>query len=218
MTDTCTTPVTGWMAPADMPSGALIDEQVRELCTGARQMIQPFHDRQYRTHANGAKMLSYGLSSTGYDFRLNNTFLAPYIAHDQHAPPLDLKTYHPQDYFSRTKVEFGETFTLPPNSFVLGCTMECVDMPDDVKISLTGKSTCARMGLSVYITPVECGFYGTITLEIHNACPFPVLLYPGEGIAQGEFTKTAMRPMVTYRDRKGKYQNIQTGWPVPPML
>lgn len=180
----------------------LNDIQIAELAKAG--MITPFVDHQVR-----ADVISYGLSSFGYDLRLAcklQTFTR--IAPDEIDPKqfnhncleeLDLAFYGP----------ILNYFTLPQFSSALGHSVETLRLPDDVFALCVGKSTYARCGLIVNTTPLEPGWKGQLVIEIHNTTPLPIRVYANEGIAQLVFFR-GDRPSVTYGDRQGKYQD-QTG-------
>ncbi len=157
------------------------------------RMIEPFEPSQIR-----AGVISYGPSSYGYDVRLAGEFKVP-------APEgglLDPKAVQTQDF---TQVQAG-AFDLAAHSFVLGRTVEYFRIPADVLTLCTGKSSYARCGVLVNVTPFEPGWEGHATLCLANVGPRPVRLYAGEGIAQVIFFQSDEPCEVTYADRRGKYQ------------
>lgn len=155
------------------------------------------------------KIISFGLSSFGYDFRVANQFKIFTNVNSTVVDPLNFKDNCFVDFV-------GDVCIVPPNSFVLARTMERFTMPDDVVGVCTGKSTIARSGLSIMVTPLEPGWSGYLTLEYANTTPLPVKLYAGMGGGQIMFYK-GDRPDVTYSDRNGKYQN-QLAEPIPPKV
>ncbi|HEC21348.1 MAG TPA: dCTP deaminase [Chloroflexi bacterium] len=157
-------------------------------------MIEPFVDRQMR---NG--VISYGLSSYGYDIRVSDRFK---IFTNVHSRIVDPKNFDPQAY-----VDFqGDVCVIPPNSFVLAHSVEMMRMPPTVTGVVLCKSTYIRAGILIPTTVLEAGWEGIITLEISNVTPLPAKVYANEGIAQILFFEGDEVCDVTYADRKGKYQ------------
>jgi dCTP deaminase len=161
-------------------------------------MIDPFTPNQEN---GGGTKISYGLSSFGYDVRLGKRFK---LFHNTDGHFVDPKS--PSNVLLDRE---ADTIVIPPNSYVLGETMEYFNIPEDVVVLGIGKSTYARCGLLVNVTPLEPGWRGVVTLEIANGTPVGAKVYAGEGICQLLFLK-GDRPRITYADRKGKYQD-QTG-------
>lgn len=172
-------------------------------------MIEPFVPEQVRVHPEtGMPLLSYGLSSYGYDLRVADEFK---IFTNVNATVVDPKAFDPQAFVDiRTPV-----CVIPPNSFALARSVEYLRIPPDVIAICTGKSTYARCGIILNVTPAEPGWHGYLTLEISNTTPLPARIYAGEGIAQMIFLR-GERCRTTYADRNGKYQG-QTGV-VPPRV
>jgi dCTP deaminase len=186
----------GWEYATGMGGGPMTDWEIRlEAKVG---MIEPFVDRQQRGHEQN-RVISFGLSSFGYDARLASTF----------------KAYHPWGGVIDPKQEVkdwwmdvdasGGPFDLPSHQYVLACTVEKFKLPRDVVALCIGKSTYARCGLVVNTTPLEPGWEGQLTLELYNAAPMPIRLWPDEGVCQIVFFR-GRRPEVTYDEREGKYQ------------
>lgn len=169
----------------------LTDKQIRELVR-----IEPWAE-----FVNEPGVISYGLSSMGYDVRLGTRF-AEFVPNLQGY----LKVIDPKQC-RIDSVERCEPFLLPSRDTVLGETLEHVWMPDDVSALCVGKSTWARCGLMLNTTPIEPGWNGKITLEITNLTSDCIRLYPGEGIGQLVFFRSTERPEKTYGDKKGKYQS-----------
>ena len=167
----------------------LNDRQVAEI-----KPLTPFVDS-----LQDEDTVSYGLGSFGYDIRLDREFR---IFTDVSSTEIDPKKFD-QDAFVRKE---GESCTIPPNSFCLGKSLEKFDMPNDLFGLVVGKSTYARCGIIVNMTPIEPGWKGFLTIEISNTTPLPARVYANEGIAQVIFFK-GERPKVSYSDRKGKYQD-----------
>lgn len=180
----------------------LNDKQILELCRN-NGLIDSYAERQIRNRCvNGTDpVISWGLSSYGYDARLADEFMVP------RAGMLDPK--HPDICRWESYKSDSNTLIIPPHGFVLARTVERFKMPDDVMAICVGKSTYARNGLIVNVTPLEPGWEGFVTLELSNTTDLPSVVYVGEGICQFVFYR-GERPSVTYSDRNGKYQN-QTG-------
>jgi dCTP deaminase len=159
-----------------------------------RQMIEPFLAEQV-----AAGCISYGLSSYGYDLRLADEF--------QIFTNLATTVVDPKHFDTRALVEFrGPSCLIPPNSFVLARTIEYLRIPPNVLTLTIGKSTYARCGIIVNVTPLEPGWEGRPTLEISNTAPLPARLYAGEGIAQVIFFEGDEPPRRSYVEKGGKYQ------------
>jgi dCTP deaminase len=167
----------------------LCDHEIASLAHGG--MISPFIEEQRGD-------ISYGLSSFGYDIRVANRFK---VFTNVHSPIVDPKRMEASSFVDVEQ----NVAVIPPNSFALARTVERFRMPDDVMALCVGKSTYARCGIIVNVTPLEPGWEGVLTLEISNTTPLPVEVYANEGIAQLIFFR-GRRPLVTYGDRKGKYQ------------
>ncbi len=163
-----------------------------------KHMIEPFADRQVREG-----VISYGLSSYGYDIRVADEFQ---IFTNVYSAMVD-----PKHFDTRSMVDFkGEVCVIPPNSFALGRTIEYFRIPREVLTICLGKSTYARCGIIVNVTPFEPEWEGFVTLEISNTTPLPARIYANEGIAQVIFF-TADEPCeISYADKKGKYQAQQS--------
>ncbi len=167
----------------------------REIARRARWgMIRPFTSRQVRKG-----VISYGLSSYGYDLRIAGAFK---VFSNVHASVVDPKAF---DRRSLVDVK-GKVCVVPPNSFALGHTVEYLRIPRDILTLCVGKSTYARCGIIVNVTPFEPGWEGHATLEISNTTPLPARIYAGEGIAQVIFFRADEECRTSYADRKGKYQ------------
>lgn len=184
--------------------GILADHQIRALAD-QQGMIEPFVDKQA---AEG--MISYGLSSFGYDARCAPDFK---IFTNVDNALVDPKNFSEQSFVDRNT----DICVIPPNSFVLTHTVEYFRIPDDVLVICLGKSTYARCGLIVNVTPLEPGWEGHVTLEISNTTPLPARVYANEGIAQFLFFKGSERCEISYADRAGKYMG-QRGVTLPRIL
>jgi len=148
-------------------------------------------------------VISYGLSSYGYDIRVSDEFK---IFTNVHSAVVDPKHFTPQSF-----IDFkGEVCVIPPNSFVLAQTVEYFRIPRNVLTVCLGKSTYARCGLIVNVTPFEPEWEGFVTLEISNTTPLPAKVYAFEGVAQVLFFESDETCEISYADRKGKYQKQQS--------
>ena len=166
-------------------------------------MILPFEEKQVRKGK-----ISYGLSSFGYDARVSDEFK---IFTNVNGPEIvDPKDFKPTNFVTKKVSEC----IIPPNSFVLASTVEYFKIPKDVLVICLGKSTYARCGIIVNVTPLEPGWEGNVTLEFSNTTPLPAKIYANEGVAQFIFLKGNEKPEVTYSDRKGKYMG-QVGVTLP---
>ena len=161
------------------------------------KMIEPFEDRQVR-----AGVISYGLSSYGYDIRVADEFK---IFTNINSTVVDPKSFDARNFVDLT----AEVCIIPPNSFALAKTVEYFRIPRDVLTVCVGKSTYARCGLIVNVTPFEPEWEGYVTLEISNTTPLPAKVYANEGIAQVLFFQSDEPCDVSYADKKGKYQKQQ---------
>ena len=166
------------------------------------EMIKPFVPKQKR---NGK--ISYGLSSFGYDARVSNEFK---IFTDVDSAIVDPKNFNNNSFVSRKNNEC----IIPPNSFALASTVEYFKIPKDILVICLGKSTYARCGIIVNVTPLEPGWEGHVTLEFSNTTPLPAKIYANEGAAQFIFLKGNEEPSITYEKRNGKYMK-QSGVTLP---
>jgi len=173
------------------------DSWIRRMAQEKR-MIEPFVDGQIREG-----VISYGLSSYGYDIRVSNEFK---IFTNVHSAIVDPKNFNPKSFVDFT----GDICVIPPNSFVLAQTVEYFRIPRDVLTICVGKSTYARCGLIVNVTPFEPEWEGYVTLEISNTTPLPARIYANEGISQVLFFQSDEICETSYADRKGKYQKQQS--------
>lgn len=163
-------------------------------------MISPFVEKQ-----QGQGVISYGLSSYGYDARIANKFRIFYNKSGKVIDPKE-KLVHPNMDYCLHEIE-ADHCIIPPNSYVLGHTVETFKLPRDILALCVGKSTYARWGIIVNVTPLEPGWRGVVTLEISNATPCPVKIYANEGICQFLFFKGETPCGTCYADRAGKYQD-----------
>src|SRR5216110_1832296 len=167
-------------------------------------MIEPFESAQVR-----AGVISYGVSSYGYDMRVAPEFK---IFTNALSAVVDPKQFDPKSF-----VEFtGDVCIVPPNSFALARSIEYFRIPRNVLTICVGKRTYARCGIIVNVTPFEPEWEGFVTLEISNTTPLPAKIYANEGIAQVLFFKGEEEPEVSYKDKGGKYQS-QVGVTLPKL-
>lgn len=181
--------------------GLLSDHQIRKLAE-SEGMIAPFVEKQRREG-----VISYGLSSYGYDARTADEFK---IFTNVDNALVDPKDFSQQSFVDRKT----DICVIPPNSFALSRTVEYFRIPRDVLVICLGKSTYARCGLIVNVTPLEPGWEGHVTLEISNTTPLPARVYANEGIAQFLFFKGSDICETSYADRSGKYMG-QRGVTLP---
>ncbi|MBI1369734.1 MAG: dCTP deaminase [Planctomycetes bacterium] len=186
--------------------GVLCDTQIRELVS-----IEPFEDNVKRPGK-----VSYGVSSYGYDVRVGTVFKIFTNAH----PTGGMAIVDPKNFGDDMFVTVDTSITgkdhviIPPNSFALCETVETFAVPRDVLIVCVGKSTYARCGIIVNVTPLEPEWRGKVTIEISNTTPLPAKIYANEGIAQMLFLKGDRTCAVSYADKRGKYQD-QSGLTLP---
>jgi dCTP deaminase len=172
------------------------DKWIRKMSLEHR-MIEPFEDRQVREG-----VISYGLSSYGYDIRVADEFKV--------FTNINSTVVDPKHFDARSFVDVkADVCIIPPNSFALAKTIEYFRIPRDVLTVCVGKSTYARCGLIVNVTPFEPEWEGFVTLEISNTTPLPAKVYANEGIAQVLFFQSDETCEVSYADKKGKYQGQQ---------
>src|ERR1700682_3396250 len=157
------------------------------------QMIEPFVDDHVRQG-----VISYGVSSYGYDVRVGDEFK---VFTNVYNTVVDPKNFDPKSFVDIQ----ADVCVIPPNSFALARTIEYFRIPRDVLTICLGKSTYARCGIIVNVTPFEPEWEGFVTIEISNTTPLPAKIYAGEGIAQVVFLESDEMPEVSYADRKGKY-------------
>jgi dCTP deaminase len=172
------------------------DKWIKRMALEHR-MIEPFEDRQVR-----AGVISYGLSSYGYDIRVADEFK---VFTNINSTVVDPKNFDPRSFVDIK----ADVCIIPPNSFALSRTLEYFRIPRDVLTVCVGKSTYARCGLIVNVTPFEPEWEGYVTLEISNTTPLPAKVYANEGIAQVLFFQSDEVCEVSYADKKGKYQGQQ---------
>jgi len=177
--------------------GIKSDRWIRKMAT-EQHMIDPFVDGQVRDG-----VISYGVSSYGYDIRVAGEFK---IFTNVYSAIVDPKNFDPH-----SMVDFrGDVCIIPPNSFALARTVEYFRIPRSILTICVGKSTYARCGIIVNVTPFEPEWEGYVTLEISNTTPLPAKIYANEGIAQVLFFDGDEICEISYADRKGKYQKQQS--------
>lgn len=171
------------------------DRWIKEMAR--RGMIEPFEEGLIKEG-----VISFGVSSYGYDMRVADEFK---IFTNINNTVVDPKNFDPKSF-----VEFrGDVCIIPPNSFALARSVEYFRIPRDVLVICIGKSTYARCGIIVNVTPLEPAWEGFVTVEISNTTPLPAKIYANEGIAQLIFLKAEEECEISYADRKGKYQAQQ---------
>ncbi|CUW48043.1 Deoxycytidine triphosphate deaminase [Novacetimonas hansenii] len=185
------------------PMPIMPDSWIRRMAVESG-MIEPFVEKQ-----NREGVISYGLSSYGYDARVASEFK---IFTDVDNAVVDPKNFAENSFVTR----HGESCTIPPHSFVLAHTVEYFRIPRDTLVVCLGKSTYARCGIIVNVTPLEPEWEGQVTIEISNTTPLPARIYANEGICQFLFFQGASPCEVSYADRAGKYMG-QRGVAPPRM-
>ena len=183
----------------------LSDIEIRERCR-EMGMIEPFIEQQV-----GEGVVSYGLSSYGYDFRVANEFK---VFSNVNYTAVDPKAFDKNAFVDITTDDYC---IVPPNSFALARTVEYFRIPRDIITVCLGKSTYARCGIILNVTPFEPGWEGHATLEISNTTPLPARIYANEGIGQVLFLRGSRECETSYKDRKGKY-DMQHGIVLPRIL
>lgn len=184
------------------------DRWIRKLAE-EQAMIEPFEPQQVRFNEAGNKLISYGTSSYGYDVRCAREFK---VFTNVHSAIVDPKHFDDRSFIDIV----GDECVIPPNSFALARTVEYFRIPRDVLTICLGKSTYARCGIIVNVTPLEPEWEGHVTLEFSNTTNLPARIYAGEGVAQMLFFQSDADDVcqTSYKDRGGKYQG-QTGVTLP---
>ena len=177
------------------------DKWIREM-SQTKKMIDPFVERQ-----DGKGKISFGLSSYGYDMRVADEYK---VFTNVHGTIVDPKSFDSKAFVDIKAPEC----VVPPNSFALARTVEYFRIPRDVLTVCLGKSTYARCGIIVNVTPFEPEWEGHVTIEISNTTPLPAKIYANEGIAQVLFFQSDEPCEISYKDKKGKYQ-AQRGVTLP---
>ena len=207
---------------AKNPSGLLPDQEIIRLCRD-QGMIAPYEEAGVRyvdsegvpctADAAGAnRVVSYGPSSYGYDIRLSTHFK---IFTNTFTTLVDPKKFNNDNFIDIDASEVGY-IDIPPNSFALAESLETISVPRNCLITVLGKSTYARCGIIVNVTPLEPEWTGTITMEFSNTTPLPARLYAREGCAQLLVFRASSECKVSYADKGGKYQG-QSGITLPKM-
>lgn len=199
-------------------SGIKSDKWIRNQCIPDpdhnilgefKPMIEPYTPRQVRESQGGGNIISYGTSSYGYDVRCADEFK---VFTNIHSTVVDPKNFDPKSFVDIK----GDSCIIPPNSFALARTVEYFRIPRDILVVCLGKSTFARCGIIVNVTPLEPEWEGHVTLEFSNTTPLPAKIYANEGIAQFLFFQADTYDVceTSYKDRNGKYQG-QMGVTLP---
>jgi dCTP deaminase len=181
------------------------DRWIRRMAAEHR-MIEPFEPGQVRSNSGG-RIVSYGTSSYGYDVRCSEEFK---VFTNIESAIVDPKAFDETSFVDKK----GQVCIIPPNSFALARTVEYFRIPRDVLTICLGKSTYARCGIIVNVTPLEPEWEGHVTLEFSNTTPLPAKIYANEGVAQMLFLQSDEECEVSYKDRGGKYQG-QRGVTLP---
>src|SRR5262245_53248737 len=184
------------------------DRWIRLMATEQR-MIEPFAERQVRKNDNGQRVISYGLSSYGYDLRVSDEFK---VFTNVFNTVVDPKGFDERSFVGMK----ADECIIPPNSFALARSVEYFRIPRNILTVCLGKSTYARCGIIVNVTPFEPEWEGHVTLEISNTTPLPAKIYAHEGLAQVIFFEAMEICETSYADREGKYMR-QTGITMPKL-
>jgi len=179
------------------------DRWIRKMAL-EHDMINPFNDRQVRDG-----VISYGVSSYGYDLRVADEFK---IFTNVNSAIVDPKNFDQRSFIDVK----GPSVLIPPNSFALARSVEYFKIPRDILTICVGKSTYARCGIIVNVTPFEPEWEGFVTLEISNSTPLPAKIYSNEGLCQILFFQGDEMPEISYKDKAGKYQK-QSGIVLPKL-
>jgi dCTP deaminase len=182
------------------------DKWIRQMALDEK-MIEPFVDGQVRASPSGEKVVSYGLSSYGYDIRVSEEFK---VFTNVYNSIVDPKNFTEDAFVDLV----GKECIIPPNSFALARSIEYFRIPRNILTICLGKSTYARCGIIVNVTPFEPEWEGYVTIEISNTTPLPAKIYANEGIAQVIFFEAVNSCATSYAERDGKYQK-QQGITVP---
>lgn len=182
------------------------DRWIRRMSEQPQGMIEPYEAGQVK-QVEGNRIVSYGTSSYGYDVRCSREFK---VFTNINSTIVDPKNFDPKSFVDVT----GDECIIPPNSFALARTVEYFRIPRDVLVICLGKSTYARCGIIVNVTPLEPEWEGHVTLEFSNTTPLPARIYANEGVAQMLFLESDEICDVSYKDRGGKYMG-QRGVTLP---
>ena len=186
----------------------LSDSEIRDRVK-KQGMITPFIDKLHKKNQKEQGVISYGLSSYGYDSRVSDEFK---IFTNVNSAIVDPKDFSQEGFVNRKT----DICVVPPNSFVLARTIEYFKIPRDILVICVGKSTYARCGIIVNVTPLEPEWEGHVTLEFSNTTPLPAKIYAGEGACQFIFLKADKLCETSYNDRSGKYMK-QMGVTLPKL-
>lgn len=186
----------------------LSDNEIIKLAT-TKGMIFPFIESPTNKNSRGNRIISYGTSSYGYDARVSDEFK---IFTNVDSAIVDPKSFSNDGFVTRKT----DVCIIPPNSFALASTVEYFKIPKDVLVICVGKSTYARCGIIVNVTPLEPEWEGHVTLEFSNTTPLPAKIYAGEGACQFIFLKASEVCTTSYKDRAGKYMK-QVGVTLPKL-
>ena len=193
--------------PAETPNMSIKSDQWMRRMARCEGMIEPFEAGQVRYNESGDRLISYGTSSYGYDVRCADEFK---IFTNVHSTVVDPKNFDENSFVDiRSPV-----CVIPPNSFALARTVEYFRIPRNILTVCLGKSTYARCGIIVNVTPLEPEWEGHVTLEFSNTTPLPAKIYANEGVAQMLFFESDEVCATSYKDRGGKYQG-QKGVTLP---
>ena len=182
------------------------DKWIKEMAE-SHKMIEPYQSGQVRRGENEERLISYGTSSYGYDVRCSNEFK---VFTNIHSATVDPKNFDDKSFIDIK----SDVCTIPPNSFALARTVEYFRIPRQVLTLCLGKSTYARCGIIVNVTPLEPEWEGHVTLEFSNTTSLPAKIYANEGVAQFIFLESDEVCQTSYKDRAGKYQG-QKGVTLP---
>jgi len=177
------------------------DKWIKQMAT-EKGMINPFVPNQIKSNTKKERIVSYGLSSYGYDARISNEFK---VFTNINTAIVDPKDFDHSGFVERVL----DVCIIPPNSFVLGRTVEYFKIPRDVMVICVGKSTYARCGIIVNVTPLEPEWEGHVTLEFSNTTTLPAKIYANEGACQFLFLQGSTVCDISYLDRNGKYMKQQ---------
>jgi dCTP deaminase len=197
--------IKNWLVKRLFNMSIMSDKWIKDKSLN-RGMISPFVEKQVR-NSESKRLISYGVSSYGYDARVANEFKI--------FTNINTGIVDPKDFSSESLVQKNtDVCIIPPNSFALARTVEYFKIPENVLVICVGKSTYARCGIIVNVTPLEPGWEGHVTLEFSNTTPLPAKIYAGEGACQFLFFEGNERCDTSYADRAGKYMK-QTGITLP---
>jgi len=182
------------------------DHWIRRMAE-QHELISPFERNQVKTNHNNERVISYGTSSYGYDVRCADEFK---IFHNVNSAVVDPKNFDSKSFMDVK----ADVCIIPPNSFCLARTVEYLKIPRNILTICLGKSTYARCGIIVNVTPLEPEWEGHVTLEFSNTTTLPAKIYAGEGVAQFLFFESDEVCDISYKDRAGKYQG-QRGVTLP---